>query len=194
MPACVTPCIIYTNSNITTPSAVFWPSIAMSCFLTQFDYLPVELTKERLANFVRAVERSHQSSDAAPYHNTLHVADVLQSMHALMTTGGMFSVSFQTLTCQHIHLHCRNPSLTHQTWTWSRLLESWAVRWYSIFGLPFAVQGHLITAARSERSWWRWISITETSLSLSHRIVTYSGFLRNCSLISLLQQHYNSLP
>lgn len=40
----------------------------------------------RLVNFLRVVEGGHQEN---PYHNATHVADVVQSMHCLLTKGGV---------------------------------------------------------------------------------------------------------
>ena len=36
---------------------------------------------------------SYRDDEVAPYHNAIHAADVLQSMHALLLLGGVVSVS-----------------------------------------------------------------------------------------------------
>ena len=36
---------------------------------------------------------SYRDDEIAPYHNAIHAADVLQSMHALLILGGVVSVS-----------------------------------------------------------------------------------------------------
>ena len=44
------------------------------------------LDQLKFINFIRAIENGHQDN---PYHNATHVADVLQSMHCLLTRGGI---------------------------------------------------------------------------------------------------------
>ena len=45
-----------------------------------------ELDPLRLARFLRRVEEGYNDN---PYHNRVHAADVVQSMHMLMTVGGL---------------------------------------------------------------------------------------------------------
>ena len=45
-----------------------------------------ELDPLRLARFLRRVEEGYNNN---PYHNRVHAADVVQSMHMLMTVGGL---------------------------------------------------------------------------------------------------------
>ena len=49
------------------------------CFAAELDPL-------RLARFLRRVEEGYNDN---PYHNRVHAADVVQSMHMLMTVGGL---------------------------------------------------------------------------------------------------------
>ena len=44
------------------------------------------LDQLKFINFIRAIESGHQEN---PYHNATHVADVLQSMHCLLSRGGI---------------------------------------------------------------------------------------------------------
>jgi hypothetical protein len=44
------------------------------------------LDQIKFINFIRAIESGHQEN---PYHNATHVADVMQSMHCLLTKGGI---------------------------------------------------------------------------------------------------------
>jgi hypothetical protein len=45
-----------------------------------------QLDQIKFINFLRAIESGHQDN---PYHNATHVADVMQSMHCLLTKGGI---------------------------------------------------------------------------------------------------------
>lgn len=47
-----------------------------------------ELDPTKLARFLRRVEDGYNDT---PYHSKSHAADVLQSMHTLLTLGGLAS-------------------------------------------------------------------------------------------------------
>lgn len=47
-----------------------------------------ELEPSKLARFLRRVEDGYNDT---PYHSKAHAADVLQSMHTLLTLGGLAS-------------------------------------------------------------------------------------------------------
>ena len=47
-----------------------------------------ELEPSKLAKFLRRVEDGYNDT---PYHSKAHAADVLQSMHTLLTLGGLAS-------------------------------------------------------------------------------------------------------
>ena len=49
---------------------------------------PAELDQGKLAIFLRRVEDGYNDT---PYHSKSHAADVLQSMHTLLTLGGLAS-------------------------------------------------------------------------------------------------------
>lgn len=50
--------------------------------------VPAELDSTKLARFLRRVEDGYNDT---PYHSKSHAADVLQSMHTLLTLGGLAS-------------------------------------------------------------------------------------------------------
>lgn len=50
-------------------------------FLKEFDIHP-----KTMANFLRAIQQDYV--DENPYHNSIHAADVTQSVHSLLTMGG----------------------------------------------------------------------------------------------------------
>lgn len=50
--------------------------------------MPAELEPSKLAKFLRRVEDGYNDT---PYHSKAHAADVLQSMHTLLTLGGLAS-------------------------------------------------------------------------------------------------------
>ena len=52
------------------------------------------------SRFLRTIESGHHSSN--PYHNCIHVADVLRSMHAIMVHGGLAHTVATPLT----HMAC----------------------------------------------------------------------------------------
>ena len=45
------------------------------------------IKESKLINFLKRIEQGYPDN---PYHNRIHAADVLQSMHVIMTKGGLY--------------------------------------------------------------------------------------------------------
>lgn len=56
--------------------------------LAELSTVSAELEPNKLARFLRRVEDGYNDT---PYHSKTHAADVLQSMHCIMTLGGLVS-------------------------------------------------------------------------------------------------------
>ena len=59
-----------------------------------------DLDARRLARYLRALEGCYASQSEVLYHSRTHAADVLQSMHVLLTQGGLGELIASTSTGQ----------------------------------------------------------------------------------------------
>lgn len=60
-----------------------------------------DLDARRLARFLRAIEAGYASQGDVLYHSRTHAADVLQSMHVLLTQGGLADLVSSTSCGRH---------------------------------------------------------------------------------------------
>lgn len=85
-----------------------------------------EMDDHRLVKFLMRVEDGYPNN---PYHNRIHAADVLQSLHVLVVRGGLIGHGF----CDEVSLtSCYLSAVSGR-----RGLEVQGERWEYVHGLPW---------------------------------------------------------